>query len=483
MGLKLANNSISRLAAGIAAGDLALSVTAGQGALFPVLAAGDFFPATIARMSDGVSEIVTVTARTADAFTIVRAQEGTAALAFLAGDLIELRLTAKLVTDLQMDVAINAAADKATPIGADKLGIWDSVSGALKGVLFSNLNLLWANIAGSVTQAFSVSPATAATHAIPASQARIKNDIRNGQFRIAQRGTSIVSPATGAYDLDGWASGYTTSALVTVAQVAGSATGKLARQTTVTTADASIAAPDQFNERQVVEGYRIVKYVGNTFTIAFRAKVPVVGVHCLVLRNGGADRTYIHEINFPVANVWQDCAVTVTGGLPTAGTWNYTNGIGLYVGFSHACGSSYVTTPDAWQTGNYFGTANQVNDLATVGNVWALEDFRMCLGTYCPPDDQTYEEDLAECRRYYQLQQVNARGYVAAAGQTIATPIYLSPMRATPTTSVITAPGQVGVTAASINGLSNIGGRYDMTLSGAGEGYSLGGVYAFIAEL
>lgn len=253
---------------------------------------------------------------------------------------------------------------------------------------------------GRSTENRHVATATAATHAIPASQARIKNDIRNGQFRIAQRGTSFVSPANAAYDIDGYACIYSSAALVTVAQVGGSSTGKFARQVTVGTIDASIAAGDYFSDRQKIEGYRIVKYIGNTFTIAFRAKVPVSGIHCVALVNGGSDRSYVSEINFPSANVWQDCSVTVAGGLPTAGAWNYTTGIGLSVTLSHACGSTYQTTADAWQTGLFLSTANQVNDLATVGNVWAMEDVRMCLGTYCPPDDQTYEEDLAECERY-----------------------------------------------------------------------------------
>lgn len=93
MGLKLANNAISRLSAGISPTDVTIVLVPGGGAAFPTLGAGDYFPATIVK-ADGTLEIVKVTARAADVFTVVRAQENTTAKAFNAGDRIELRLTA-----------------------------------------------------------------------------------------------------------------------------------------------------------------------------------------------------------------------------------------------------------------------------------------------------------------------------------------------------------------------------------------------------
>ena len=65
-----ANNAISTLASGIASDALSLSVASGHGARFPSPSGGDVFYATI---SDGTTwEIVKVTARTTDTFTIDR---------------------------------------------------------------------------------------------------------------------------------------------------------------------------------------------------------------------------------------------------------------------------------------------------------------------------------------------------------------------------------------------------------------------------
>lgn len=92
MPLKLTNNATSKLAGALTASSTSLAVSPGDGAKFPALTAGDWFPLTLVK-PDGSLEIVRCTARSSDTFTITRAQEGTAALAFSAGDRVELRAT------------------------------------------------------------------------------------------------------------------------------------------------------------------------------------------------------------------------------------------------------------------------------------------------------------------------------------------------------------------------------------------------------
>ncbi|HEX5362334.1 MAG TPA: hypothetical protein VFW49_14805 [Fluviicoccus sp.] len=139
MGLKLTNNAVSRLASGITAGDTSISVTPGDGAKFPSLSAGDYFPATLIRASDGAIEVVRVTARATDVFTVTRAQESTAAIAFVSGDRIELRLTADAALDIP-EAAISDASNKATLADADRFGIMDSAaSNVLKYFTWANL--------------------------------------------------------------------------------------------------------------------------------------------------------------------------------------------------------------------------------------------------------------------------------------------------------------------------------------------------------
>lgn len=113
MAQKFANNAVSKLAAPILATDLSCSVTPGDGAKFPTLSGGDYFMATLVK-STGDLEIVKVTALATDTLTIVRAQEGTAAIAFSAGDRIEARLTKGSIDGMVAATATaQAAADAA----------------------------------------------------------------------------------------------------------------------------------------------------------------------------------------------------------------------------------------------------------------------------------------------------------------------------------------------------------------------------------
>lgn len=107
MGVLLKNNAVSRLASSLATGGTSLSVTTGQGALFPSPGAGDWFPVTLIKAS-GALETVRCTARAGDVLTVVRAQEGTAAQAFTPGDRVELRITAALLEDMRSQASADA---------------------------------------------------------------------------------------------------------------------------------------------------------------------------------------------------------------------------------------------------------------------------------------------------------------------------------------------------------------------------------------
>ena len=92
MAVRLANNAYSQTTAALTSEDSTLTITAGHGTRFPSLGAGDWFFATLLGMS-GAFEIVRVTARVDDVFTIERGAEGTIPMSFSADSRIELRVT------------------------------------------------------------------------------------------------------------------------------------------------------------------------------------------------------------------------------------------------------------------------------------------------------------------------------------------------------------------------------------------------------
>ena len=92
MKIKFTNNASTKLKTAIVASSTSLVVTSGTGDLFPALGTDEYFYVTL--VGEDKMEIVKVTARDADTFTIVRAQDNTTAQAFSAGDTVELRITA-----------------------------------------------------------------------------------------------------------------------------------------------------------------------------------------------------------------------------------------------------------------------------------------------------------------------------------------------------------------------------------------------------
>ena len=111
--IKFTNFARSKVATGINSSATTLAITGGTGALFPALTGAEYFYLTLEN-SSLVREIVKVTARTADTLTIVRAQDGTTAAAWVADDVVSLRFNALAITEsignaIQQTSAVGAA--------------------------------------------------------------------------------------------------------------------------------------------------------------------------------------------------------------------------------------------------------------------------------------------------------------------------------------------------------------------------------------
>lgn len=108
--LKLTNNAVSKFAGAVTRTQTVISITPGDGAKFPALIAGggEWFP-LVAVKANAQREIMRCTARANDLLTVSRAQEGTQAQQFVAGEIVELRLTAgalsSFMAELESDIA------------------------------------------------------------------------------------------------------------------------------------------------------------------------------------------------------------------------------------------------------------------------------------------------------------------------------------------------------------------------------------------
>jgi hypothetical protein len=281
--------------------------------------------------------------------------------------------------------------------------------------------------------------------------AGFRNRIINGDMRIAQRGTSFAAIVSNSYSLDRWSSGQVGAMACTVSQSTDvpNNTFQSSLKVDVTTADTSIAAGDYSHIRQSIEGYNVRDLIGNTFTLSFWVKSPKAGVHCISFANLGpasiSDRSYIKEYTISAANTWEYKAVSVDEGLITAGTWDWTNGKGLEVSFVLAVGTTFQTTADAWQTGNFLATANQVNVMDNTANDFFLTGVQLEPGPVATPfERRPIGTELALCQRYFFSVAASpvTRSVNYSTGSVSVYSTYQLPvtMRATPT---LTAAGDI----------------------------------------
>jgi len=173
------NNASTTLASGISAVATSLTVASATGALFPNPTASQYFYCTLSNTAGTIIEIVKVTARSTDTFTIVRGQDNTSASAFSAADKVELRLTnADLVNFPQLDstntfaqtqtfvTPVLGTPTSATLTNATGLPISTGVSGLGTGVATFLATPSSANLAAALTDetgtganVFAISPA------------------------------------------------------------------------------------------------------------------------------------------------------------------------------------------------------------------------------------------------------------------------------------------------------------------------------------
>jgi hypothetical protein len=272
--------------------------------------------------------------------------------------------------------------------------------------------------------------------------AGMRNRILNGAMTVAQRGTSfpaLTNPgSTNILDRWVWAQNGTMVCAASLSTDAPNDTFRSSLKIDVTTADTSIIAGDYTIITQRIEGVNVRDLAGTTFTLSFWVKSPKVGVHCVSFRNGQTvDRSYVKEYTVTTANTWEYKTITVTGGLITAGTWDWNNGAGLDVGFTLLSGTTFQTTANAWQTGNFVATASQVNVMDNAANDFFLTGVQLETGPVATPfERRPIGTELALCQRYFYAGSYDNETHFALGAAEVSCFINVIlpvPMRAVPT--------------------------------------------------
>ena len=244
-----------------------------------------------------------------------------------------------------------------------------------------------------------------------------KNFIINGEMRVAARGTSFPAIIDAAYSLDRWQYTKTAAGVHTVSQDTDVPTFaqsnypfQASLRLNLTTPDTTIAAGDYNLFGQKVEGYNYAIIVGKPFVLSFWVKATLPGTYCVSFQNSAGDRSFVTEYTINAANTWEYKTVRVAAS-PAAGGWNYNTGVGLRVWFVLAAGTTFQTTKDSWQTGNFFATTSQVNGINTGATDFRVTGVMLNEG-YDPLPFRLFggdwEKEIAACQRYYELVQAFA---------------------------------------------------------------------------
>lgn len=336
-----------------------------------------------------------------------------------------------------------------------------------------------------------------------------RNIVNNPVMNIWQRNTSFSSIANATFSADRWNYQKVGAAIHTISRqtdvpTAAQAGFKLnySLQANLTTADTAIAAGDFVFINQPIEGYNWQFLAQNPCVLSFWVKAGITGTYCVALRNAGSDRSYVGTYTISAANVWEKKTVTYVAS-PSAGTWDYINGVGARLIFTLAAGTTFQTTAGAWQTGNFFATSGQVNGVNTGAGNFLLTGVQLEPGTASTNlEFINFEADLAQCQRYYEksYDYIEFPGNTTTSGEIrgrrsganyIAIASYSSRKRAPPTMSLFSpATGAAGVwrnntttTDASVSELNGGERHCTMACTGTSDGDDISGHWVASAEL
>ena len=295
----------------------------------------------------------------------------------------------------------------------------------------------------------------------------LKNRLLNGSFDIAQRGTSFTSGANNddTYNLDRW---YVLSD--------GNDAVDITQTTTVPTGAKYSIGLDvetvnkKFGIAQIIENVNCYDAIGGNVTLSFQAKVSATtkldNVKCAIVAwSGTAD-----SVTSDIISAWGAEGTNPT--LIANATYENTPA-NLNVTTSWATYSVTANVDTASTTNIIVFIWSDVTD-TTLGDFLYITNAQLEIGTTATPfERRLYNQELANCYRYYQQTTAGLRCFVIQSGNGVRqlSLLFPTPMRASPTVAgTFTEDNGGSISTSSFSNQSTTGVICSATSSGGSIG-------------
>jgi len=258
----------------------------------------------------------------------------------------------------------------------------------------------------------SAAPATLQASAINGGQIGGRRNLAyNGAMKISQRGTQTGQTGSSYTACDRFLTSESGAAVTTSTQETDVPSGQgfaNSLEIDVTTADASLAASDNFLIIQRLEGQDLQHLLYGTsgakdLTISFWVKSPKTGTHILELRHN--DATYFNSQAYTIssANTWQKVTLTFSGYTTTA--FDDDADHSLSINWWLMAGSNFTSgtlNSNTWHNTAANRAVGQVNCVDDAANNFYLTGVQLEVGSVATEfEHRSFGEEMTLCKRYY----------------------------------------------------------------------------------
>jgi hypothetical protein len=239
----------------------------------------------------------------------------------------------------------------------------------------------------------------------------MKNRVINGAMTIDQRNSgSAVYPTSNLVWATDRYQNYknNTGSNVTSQQSSTAPTGFYKSLLYQVNTGASVSSGDYCIIQHSIEGYNIADLgwgtaTAKTVTVSFWVRSSITGTYGFVIRGSSNTSNYATTYSISSANTWEYKTITVPG--PTAGTFNSSNDVGVWLLWDLGVGSTYrFASSSSWQAAGstVLGVTGSTNLISTSGATFYLTGVQFEEGSVATPFEfRQYGTEMNLCMRYY----------------------------------------------------------------------------------